>query len=110
MTVQPPGFEPQATQPPVQDRRAPERRSGQRRREDRARAFSAAFAAGTAAAGGLVVLFLFFWVLGAIDIENAVGVAVAAVVLALVWLAGFIYKRRAVDATTVRHDRERRGF
>ncbi len=112
MTVQPPGVEPQATPPsPVEDRRAPERRTGRMRRaEDRAQLMRTAVVAATSICGGLAILFVFFWALGAIDIKDAVAAAIAAVVMALVWLAGFWYRHRHEPATFVRHERERRGF
>ena len=112
MTVQPPGFEPQAPQPPVQDRRAPERRTGGpgRRAEDRAQLLRTAIVAATTICGGLALLFLFFALLGTIDFENAIGSVIVAVVLALVWIPGFWYRHRHESATAIRHDRERRGF
>jgi fatty acid desaturase len=97
--------------PPVADRRAPERRSYARRAEDRAQFARVAAAAAMAICGGLAILFLFFWALGAIDVKDAVAATIVAVVLALVWVAGFIYRRRQEEAREViRHDRERRGF
>ena len=107
MTVQPPG--------PVADRRAPERRSYQRRAEDRAEFIRVAASAAMAICGGLAILFVFFWALGAIDVKNAVAATVVAVVLAAVWLAGLVYRRRSLDVDleaqrTAKHDRERRGF
>src|SRR4051812_23065114 len=107
MTVQPPGA--------VADRRAPERRSYQRRAEDRAEFFRVAAAAAMAICGGLAVLFVFFWALGAIDVKDAVAATIVAIVLAGVWFAGFLYRRRQVEADLlarrlVKQDRERRGF
>jgi hypothetical protein len=107
MTVQPPG--------PVADRRAPERRSYDRRAEDRAEFIRVAASAAMAICGGLAILFVFFWALGAIDVTNAVAATVVAVVLAAVWLAGLLYRRRSLDVDedaqrTAKHDRERRGF
>jgi hypothetical protein len=97
--------------PPVMDRRSPERRSPDEIAEDRAQMARSAAAAAMALCGGLAVLFLFFWALGAIDVTNAVAATVVAVVLALVWTAGFIYRRRQAEAQEViRRDRERRGF
>jgi hypothetical protein len=112
MTVQPPGVEPQATPPPpVQDRRAPDRRSGgMRRAEDRAQLLRTGVVAATSICGGLAILFVFFWAIGAVDIQDAVASTVAAVVLALVWLAGFWYRHRTEPESYVRHERERRGF
>jgi hypothetical protein len=95
---------------PVADRRAPERRSFERRAEDRAQFARTAAAAAMAICGGLCVLFVFFWALGAIDVKDAVGATAVAVVLALVWLSGFLYRRRQDAGEVVRRDRERRGF
>ena len=116
MVTEPPQFDPAAAPPPpppVADRRAPERRSYARRAEDRAQFARTATAAAMAICGGLVVLFLFFWALGAIDVRDAVGATVVAVVLAAVWLTGFLYRRRHEReelAERVHQDRERRGF
>jgi hypothetical protein len=60
--------------------------------------------------GGLFVLFVFFWALGAIDVTDAVAATVVAAVLALVWAAGFVYRRRQQESLLIRRDRERRGF
>ena len=116
MTVQPPGPQQAPPPPPVADRRAPERRSQhQRRAEDRAQFVRVAIAAGTAVCGGLFVLFVFFWALGAINIKDAAAATVAAVILAAVWIAGMLYRRHEVrqdlDAQRLNtQDRERRGF
>jgi Flp pilus assembly protein TadB len=96
--------------PPVADRRAPERRAYDRREEDRAELARTVAAAAMAICGGLFVLFVFFWALGAIDVKDAVAATVVAVVLALVWLAGFLYRRRQEEPLLIRRDRERRGF
>ena len=111
MTVQPQGFEPPPP-PPVQDRRAPDRRSGGvgRRSEDRTQLVRTGVVAATSICGGLAILFLFFALLGTIDFENAIGSVVIAVILALVWLAGFIYRHRIESDAAVKHERERRGF
>jgi hypothetical protein len=118
MTVQPPGppeAVPPPPPPPVADRRAPERRAYSRRAEDRAQFVRVAAQAAMAICGGLAVLFVFFWALGAIDVGDAVGATVVAVILAAIWVAGFIYRRRQVEADLVarrlvKQDRERRGF
>jgi Na+-driven multidrug efflux pump len=96
----------------VADRRAPDRRSGEyRRAEDRAAVVRTAIVAATAICGGLAVLFVFFWGLGAINVKDAVAATIIAVVLAGVWLAGFVYRHRQRESTVViRHERERRGF
>ena len=113
MTVQPPGVGPQATPPgPVQDRRAPERRAGGagRRAEDRTQLMRVAIVAVSSICGGLAILFLFFALLGTIDFENAIASVAVAVVLSLVWLAGFWYRHRHESERGVRYERERRGF
>jgi hypothetical protein len=121
MVMEPPQYDPAGSPPPpprasppplpaVADRRAPERRSFDRRAEDRARLLRTAAAASMAICGGLFVLFLFFWGLGAIDVKDAVAATIVAVVLALVWLAGFMYRRRQEEPPLLRQDRERRGF
>ena len=112
MTVQPPGHEQVPPPPPpgVADRRAPERRNYQRRAEDRVQVARTAIVAATSICGGLAILFVFFWALGAIDIEDAVAAAIAAAVLAAVWVAGFLYRQRVENPIGVRHERERRGF
>ena len=108
MVVEPPGQH--VPLPPVADRRAPERRTFDRREEDRAQLARTAAAAAMAICGGLFVVFVFFWALGAIDVKDAVAATVVAVVLALVWLAGFLYRRRQEEPLLIRRDRERRGF
>jgi fatty acid desaturase len=116
MTVQPPG--PQQVPPPpppVADRRAPERREYRRRAEDRAQFARVAAAAAMAVCGGLAILFVFFWAIGAINVKDAVAATIAAIVLAGVWLAGLLYRRRQVEhdldvQRLAKHDRERRGF
>jgi VIT1/CCC1 family predicted Fe2+/Mn2+ transporter len=96
--------------PAVADRRAPERRSRERTAEDRARLLRTAAAAAMGICGGLFILVLFFWALGAIDVKDAVAATIVAVVLALIWLTGFLYRRRQEEPPLIRQDRERRGF
>jgi hypothetical protein len=114
MTVQPPGppqAAPQATPPPVADRRAPDRRTGElRRAEDRVQMMRTAIVAATSICGGLAILFVFFWALGAVPVEDALVTTIAAVVLALVWLAGFWYRHRVESRNGRLRERERRGF
>jgi hypothetical protein len=110
VTEPPPQYDPGAVPPPVADRRAPDRRSYDRREEDRAQFARTAAAAAMAICGGLAVLFVFFWALGAIDVKDAVAATVVAVVLTLVWLEGFLYRRRQEEPLLIRRDRERRGF
>jgi len=106
---------PPAGLPPVTDRRAPDRRSresrfGELSAEDRSQFARTAAAATMALSGGLFVLFVFFWALGAIDVTDAVAATAVAVVLALVWLGGFLYRRGQEEPEIIRRDRERRGF
>jgi fatty acid desaturase len=111
MVTEPPQYDPAAVPPPsVADRRSPERRSYDRREEDRTEFARTAAAAAMAICGGLAILFVFFWALGAIDVKDAVAATIVAVVLAGVWLAGFLYRRRQEEPPMIRHDRERRGF
>ena len=115
MATEQPG--PQAPPPPPQapileDRRAPERRGYTRRAEDRTEFVRTAAAAATAVCGALAILFIFFWGMGAIDVKDAAAATIGACVLALVWVAGFVYRHRHEEeaARLGRVDRERRGF
>jgi hypothetical protein len=113
MTVQPPRHTEAIPPPPppVADRRAPERRGGyQRRAEDRTQVARTAIVAASSICGGLAILFVFFWALGAIDVQDAVAATVAAIVLAAVWVAGFVYRHRIESHQAKVHERERRGF
>jgi hypothetical protein len=61
---------------------------------------------------GLVVMFAFFAALGAFEVGDAIGVTIAVVILALLWLGHAIWNARhgdGRDPATVRA-RERRGF
>ena len=70
-----------------------------------------ALAAGVAFCGGLVLVFVFFWALGAFDVGNAVAAASVVVLLALVWLAFHLYRSTHEDShDVIRRERERRGF
>ena len=97
--------------PPVADRRAPERRKRpySRRRELEFDPRTV-LAAAVAFCGGLVVVFVFFWALGAIDVGQAVATTSVIVLLALVWLAFYLYRSRQEETHEIRRDRERRGF
>jgi hypothetical protein len=97
--------------PPVVDRRRPERRTGeQRRAEDRVQVARTAIVAASSICGGLAILFVFFWALGAVNIKHALLSAAIAVVLAAVWVAGFFYRHRIESRTGHLQERERRGF
>ena len=106
MTSEPPVFE--------ERRRTPDRRQADRRSEDSSRYLRTAAAAAVAICGGLAIAYLFFAALGAIDVEEAIGATVVAVVMGLVWLAGYFFRHRQASSpeqqATDRVNRERRGF
>jgi hypothetical protein len=90
-----------------------ERRAGPPRRyEDRHDRFREIAATLLAFSGGLAILFLFFAAIGAVDLGEATGLAIAALVFALIWLVGVWIRHRAGESTerVTRADRERRGF
>jgi TRAP-type C4-dicarboxylate transport system permease large subunit len=90
-----------------------ERRAGPPRRyEDRNNRFREIAATLLAFCGGLALLFLFFALIGAVDVGEATGLAIAAIAFALIWLVGMWFRRRSgVNVQRVtRADRERRGF
>ena len=62
---------------------------------------------------GVVALFAFFAALGAFELTEAIGVTIAVVVLAALWLAHALWvsrHTRTVAVPTLIRDRERRGF
>ena len=59
--------------------------------------------------GGLVVLYLFFVAIGGVDPTEDPGWTVAALVLALLWLA-YSWRRLWGGGASPTVDRERRGF
>ena len=90
-----------------------DRRSGRRRSEDRSGPSQIQTVAATliAVCGGLVVIYAFFAIFGAIDPLDAAVPTIAAVVLALVWFGAFVFRQRtAKDDPSQRINRERRGF
>src|SRR3954447_10164046 len=93
------------------DRRSTgDRRSAARREADRAERLRELAAFAIAMCGGLAVLFLFFVVIGTVDVGSAITATAVAVILALIWL-WFFSRRMKTDALRVqRPDRERRGF
>src|SRR6476659_10232272 len=95
---------------PSDRRTGDDRRGGLRREADRAERMRELAAFAIAMCGGLAVLFLFFVVIGTVQIGDAVAATVVAILLALVWLY-FFWRRMKTDALRVqRPDRERRGF
>lgn len=60
--------------------------------------------------GGFALLWLFFVIIGTVDVGEALGATVAAVVLAVVWLIAFAHRVADDASMTQRPDRERRGF
>ena len=91
-------------------RRSDDRRGASRREADRAERLREIAAFAIAMCGGLVVLYVFFVVIGAIDIGNAAVATGAAIVLALIWLVAYRFRMRTDAQVTQRPDRERRGF
>jgi fatty acid desaturase len=61
---------------------------------------------------GVVVMFAFFAALGAFEVGQAIGLTVAIVCLALLWLAHAFYVSRHHEGRNpaLIRDRERRGF
>jgi hypothetical protein len=87
------------------------RREGPPRRyEDRYQRFRDIAATLIAFCGGLVVMFLFFAAIGAVNLGDAVGFTVAAIALTAVWILGAWQRARSGAAFVTRPDRERRGF
>ena len=78
----------------------------QERRVRRATQVQAAF---WAAMGAIVVLYVFFAVLGAVDPVTAPGATIVIIVVALLWLA-HAWQRLRRGGHVSREDRERRGF
>jgi hypothetical protein len=63
-----------------------------------------------AISGGLCVIYLFFAVMGAFDVGDAVALTVVCTILGLVWIGGFAYRLLTHASRTQWRDRERRGF
>ena len=59
--------------------------------------------------GALVVLYLFFVAIGGVDPTENTGWTIAALVLALIWLA-YSWRRLWAGGASPTTDRERRGF
>jgi hypothetical protein len=91
---------------PVIDRRE----GAARRLEDRYKRFRDIAATLIAFCGGLVVMFLFFAAIGAVNLGDAIGFTIGAIVLTGVWLLGTYQRVRTGGSLVTRPDRERRGF
>ena len=87
-----------------------QRREAQRRFEDRYQRFRDIAATLIAFCGGLVVMFLFFAAIGAVNLGDAIGFTIAAIALTAVWLLGAWQRARSGGSFVTRPDRERRGF
>jgi hypothetical protein len=96
---------------PGSDRRdRDDRRGGLRREADRAERMREMAAFVFAFCGGLVVLYVFFIAIGAINAGDAAIATGVAIALALIWLLGFWRRLQTGAAMVQRPDRERRGF
>ena len=87
-----------------------DRRGGLRREADRSERMREMAAFAFAMCGGLAALFVFFVIIGTVNVGDAVVATVAAIVLALIWLVGFAQRIRTNAQVAQRPDRERRGF
>jgi hypothetical protein len=110
MVTEPPPQYDASGLPAVADRRAPERRSDPAQRPERVFDARTAIAVGAALCGGLVLVFVFFWALGAVDVTDAMATTSVVLLLALVWLVVYLYRSRQEESDVIRRDRERRGF
>ena len=88
----------------------PERRAYTRREEDHGHLLRAVVSLLFAICGGLAAIFLFFAIMGAIDMGDAIAATVIAIVMGLVWFGGFYYRHRTDAGRAQWRDRERRGF
>jgi protein-S-isoprenylcysteine O-methyltransferase Ste14 len=87
-----------------------DRRGGLRREADRAERIREMAAFAIAMCGGLAVLYIFFVAIGTVKVGDAIATTIAAVVLAIIWLAAFWWRMRTNAQVVQRPDRERRGF
>src|SRR6478736_9583633 len=95
---------------PSDRRTGDDRRGGLRREADRSERMREMAAFAIAMCGGLAVLYLFFVIIGTIDVGDAIAATVAALVLAAIWLWAFRQRMKSNAAMVQRPDRERRGF
>jgi hypothetical protein len=87
-----------------------DREGASRRFEDRYQRFRDIAATLVAFCGGLVVMFLFFAAIGAVNLGDAIGFTIGSIVLTAVWLLGAWQRARTGGSLVTRPDRERRGF
>jgi hypothetical protein len=90
----------------VEQRREEQQQAEEERRARRDYHVEAAF---WAVMGAIVVLYLFFAVLGAVDPAKAPGATLVIMVVALIWLV-HAWERLYGGGYVSRSDRERRGF
>ena len=97
--------------PPADDDRRSgiDRRSG-RRAADEFDRFRSIAATVLAFAGGLAILYLFFALIGAVDLGDALVATIAAIILAAIWLIGAFQRYRSGAQFVTRRERERRGY
>ena len=101
------------TQPPLLEerRQLPDRRQGDRRPKEQVPVLRTAVAAAIAISGGLVLIYVFFGVIGAVDFATAAAATIVTAVLAAVWVGGYWYRQRSIEPRGPDvFDRERRGF
>ena len=91
------------------DRRAADRRSSAGRRSSDYRGGFTPLTILMAICGALVVLYLFFIAVGGVDPTEDTGWTIAALVLAVLWLA-YSWRRLWSGGASPSADRERRGF
>jgi hypothetical protein len=94
------------------ERRGGDRRGGSGRRADDVRQvrLHTAYAAAWAIVGAIVVLYLFFVVVDAVNPDKAPITSIVVLVLALAWLIHAWQRLLAPRGHVSRPDRERRGF
>ena len=92
-----------------EDRRTSERRGGAGRRSSDYRGGFTPITVLMAICGALVVLYLFFIAVGGVDPTEDTGWTIAALVLAILWLA-YSWRRLWSGGASPSADRERRGF
>ena len=90
-------------------RRTPDRRSTQGRRASDYRGGFTPLTIVMSICGALVVLYLFFVAVGGVDPTENTGWTIAALVLAILWLA-YSWRRLWAGGASPSTDRERPGF